>query len=196
MQSVAHPSDSLQRPCVVSQMHKSLPHRFHGSWTQLASTQRLAVPTWTAHDRFSINSSRASLASADLQSRSPLLSHRYSLLRHPQRQVAASAALAHSTSAGDAEEGEDSMPGELHAVDTAIRANMLIFAAKLAVYFISSSRWAKQQPLPGAAAVYTLGAGRASRCTPGGLVLTASSSSQHVYVFGGRTCLTQAALTV
>jgi hypothetical protein len=31
----------------------------------------------------------------------------------------------------------------LHAVETAIRANALIFAAKLAVFFISNSRWAQ-----------------------------------------------------
>lgn len=35
---------------------------------------------------------------------------------------------------------DDGPEGELHAVDTAIRANALIFAAKLGVFFISNSR--------------------------------------------------------
>jgi hypothetical protein len=34
----------------------------------------------------------------------------------------------------------DGPEGELHAVETAIRANALIFAAKLAVFFVSNSR--------------------------------------------------------
>lgn len=36
------------------------------------------------------------------------------------------------------------MQAELHAVDTAIRANMLIFIAKISVYFVSMSRWGRR----------------------------------------------------
>jgi hypothetical protein len=41
---------------------------------------------------------------------------------------------------GSEEEEMDGPEGELHAVETAIRANALIFAAKLAVFFVSNSR--------------------------------------------------------
>lgn len=41
---------------------------------------------------------------------------------------------------GPSDDDMDGPEGELHAVETAIRANALIFAAKLAVFFVSNSR--------------------------------------------------------
>lgn len=52
--------------------------------------------------------------------------------REPMQGAAAAAAAA-------ADEDAEDREAELHAVNTAIRANMAIFVAKLAVYFISSS---------------------------------------------------------
>lgn len=74
----------------------------------------------------------------------PLLAHRRSW-RHPGRlfrppvAAAAAAFTASSPSHGPAAD-DDGVEGELHAVDTAIRANALIFAAKLTVFFMSNSR--------------------------------------------------------
>jgi hypothetical protein len=45
-----------------------------------------------------------------------------------------------AAAAGPEEDGEDDNADELHAVDTAIRANMAIFVAKLTVFFVSASR--------------------------------------------------------
>lgn len=54
---------------------------------------------------------------------------------------AAAAGFTASTPAhGPAAADDDGPEGELHAVETAIRANALIFAAKLAVFFMSNSR--------------------------------------------------------
>lgn len=47
-----------------------------------------------------------------------------------------------SPAAAALDEDEEDAQAELHAVDTAIRANIAIFCAKMAVYMISSSRWA------------------------------------------------------
>lgn len=55
----------------------------------------------------------------------------------PAASSAAFTVSAPSHSAHDHDEGPE---GELHAVETAIRANALIFAAKLGVFFISNSR--------------------------------------------------------
>ena len=85
----------------------------------------------------------SSLASGPLASThssplgSPLLCRRSKIL--PKGGTDIHAALTYGQSTSAAEE-EDETTGELHAVDTAIRANALIFAAKLAVYFVSSSR--------------------------------------------------------
>jgi hypothetical protein len=75
--------------------------------------------------------------SHSLQLGPPLLCRRSRLL--PKGGTNIHAALTYGQSTSAAEE-EDETTGELHAVDTAIRANALIFAAKLAVYFVSSSR--------------------------------------------------------
>lgn len=60
------------------------------------------------------------------------------LLQPPAASAASLTVSAASHSAADGDEGPE---GELHAVETAIRANALIFAAKLGVFFISNSRY-------------------------------------------------------
>lgn len=54
---------------------------------------------------------------------------------------AAAAGFTASTPAHGKPAEDDGPEGELHAVETAIRANALIFAAKLAVFMMSNSRW-------------------------------------------------------
>lgn len=54
---------------------------------------------------------------------------------------AASSASFTVSSASHAAVDDEGPEGELHAVETAIRANALIFAAKLGVFFISNSRY-------------------------------------------------------
>jgi len=58
------------------------------------------------------------------------------------RPPAAAADFTASTPAHGLPADDDGPEGELHAVETAIRANALIFAAKLAVFFMSNSRCA------------------------------------------------------
>jgi hypothetical protein len=80
--------------------------------------------------------------------------------RAPHGAVAAAAAAAPCAAFGgpplpvtpeDADDLEGP-EGELHAVETAIRANALIFAAKLGVFFVSNSRCVVQKLSPAEAA--------------------------------------------
>ncbi len=59
------------------------------------------------------------------------------------RHVGGGGGGAAAAAAGDAPRavgGEEEVPSEMHAVETAIKANVLIFVAKLGVFFLSSSR--------------------------------------------------------
>eukprot|EP00879_Flechtneria_rotunda_P010205 GHRR01010669.1.p1 GENE.GHRR01010669.1~~GHRR01010669.1.p1 ORF type:complete len:452 (+),score=105.37 GHRR01010669.1:243-1598(+) len=70
-----------------------------------------------------------------------ILGHRSHWLKQDMLQFnsTASAAFTVSSPTLSANEEDDGPAGELHAVETAIRANALIFAAKLGVFFISNS---------------------------------------------------------
>lgn len=74
----------------------------------------------------------------------PLLGGQRRSWRHPgggfMQPPAAAASFTASTPAHGPPAEDDGPEGELHAVETAIRANILIFAAKLAVFFMSNSR--------------------------------------------------------
>jgi hypothetical protein len=74
--------------------------------------------------------------------RNPSLAHRQPCLRAGAIASASAASASFTASApSHAAHGDEEGPeGELHAVETAIRANALIFAAKLGVFFISNSR--------------------------------------------------------
>lgn len=91
----------------------------------------------------SVHARSSSVEQKQQQQRSeffPQQGHRYGRRQFRIPVLSSSAAnFAHSAAVKQKEPvAEDE--GELHAVDTAIRANALIFAAKLAVYFVSASR--------------------------------------------------------
>lgn len=114
--SVNYFSTSLLRPAAVT----ALLHEQHQPQQQQGS--RLLLPAAAA----------PLLCQASI---SPWRKHSRLLQHVPS----ASAAFTASTPAASVHD-DDGPEGELHAVETAIRANALIFAAKLAVFFVSNSR--------------------------------------------------------